>query len=156
MAPLRVLVLIQVGVASLSETFDLNLTPCELQTLSAFGTSCFVAIIRNARGSNFACLAGKRAFRLVFAALSAPSFALRTSVRRRANSFFCAQKKKNTEHPNGYSVFLAERVVRKLNIASPAPIDLELVEFNPPDIKLLDKWGFNDLLANNHNFDTRL
>ena len=37
---------------------------------------------------------------------------------------------------------LAERVVRKLNLASPAPIDLKMGEFNPPEIKLLDKLKF--------------
>ena len=58
--------------------------------------------------------------------------------------------------PERTSRILAERVVRKLNIAYPALDNLEFVEFNPPDIKLLDKLGFNDLLANNHNFDTRL
>ena len=37
---------------------------------------------------------------------------------------------------------MAARVGRKLNVASPAPIDLELGEFNPPEIKPLDKLEF--------------
>ena len=49
---------------------------------------------------------------------------------------------KNTVHPNGYTVFWSEGVKRKLNVGSPAPIDLELKECNPPDIKLLDKLEF--------------
>ena len=36
---------------------------------------------------------------------------------------------------------------RKLNVGSPAPIDLELKECNPPDIKLLDKLEFDDYLS---------
>ena len=44
--------------------------------------------------------------------------------------------------------FLAERVVRNLNSASPTPIDLELGEFNPPEIKPHDKLEFGGLLSN--------
>ena len=40
------------------------------------------------------------------------------------------------------SVLLAEGVVRKLNSASPALIELKLGEFNPPEIKPLDKLEF--------------
>ena len=45
------------------------------------------------------------------------------------------------------SIFLAERVKRKLNVASPTLDNLELVEFNPPDIKLLDKLEFIKLMS---------
>ena len=37
---------------------------------------------------------------------------------------------------------MAERVVRKLNVASPTLINLESGEFDPPEIKLLDKLEF--------------
>ena len=39
---------------------------------------------------------------------------------------------------------LVEGVKRKLNVASPTLDNLELVEFNPPDIKLLDKLEFGE------------
>ena len=45
--------------------------------------------------------------------------------------------------------FLAEGVGRKLNSASPTPIDLELKECNPPEIKPLDKL---DLCVTNYNY----
>ena len=45
--------------------------------------------------------------------------------------------------------FLAERVGCKLNVASPALIDLKLKECNPPEIKPLDKLEF-DYLVNSH------
>ena len=40
------------------------------------------------------------------------------------------------------AVFLTERVVRKLNANSTTLDNLELREFNPPEIKLLDKLEF--------------
>ena len=41
---------------------------------------------------------------------------------------------------------LAEGVVRKLNAGSPTLDNLELREFNPPEIKLLDKLEFVNLI----------
>ena len=42
-------------------------------------------------------------------------------------------------------LFLAEGVKRKLNAPSPTLDDLELVEFSPPEIKLLDKLEFDSI-----------
>ena len=56
--------------------------------------------------------------------------------------------KKTRDRPNGsVPCFFAERVKRKLNSASPTLDNLELVEFNPPDIKLLDKLEFDELFS---------
>ena len=51
-------------------------------------------------------------------------------------------EKKNTECPNGHSVFLAERLERKSNLSNPTLDDFELVEFNPHEIKPLVKLEF--------------
>ena len=40
---------------------------------------------------------------------------------------------------------MAEGVKRKLNVDSPTLDNLELVEFSPPEIKLLDKLNFVNL-----------
>ena len=50
----------------------MNLTPCETQTPCVWHFVLCCAERRNARGATFARLAGKRAFRLGFARLSAP------------------------------------------------------------------------------------
>ena len=40
---------------------------------------------------------------------------------------------------------MAESVVRKLNSASPTLIELKLGEFNPPEIKPLEKLEFDGI-----------
>ena len=65
----------------------LNSTPCEPKR-AAFGALRYVARRRNARGSNLRRLAGKRAFRLGFARLSAPRL-----LRKLRHKTFCQHKK---------------------------------------------------------------
>ena len=88
----------------------MNLTPCE-QHRYAVALSCYVATVSQRSRSNFARLAGKRAFRFGFAALSAPP---PCGVAQMANPFFSAKKKK-TEHPKGVpsikQVLPAENIV---------------------------------------------
>jgi hypothetical protein len=70
---------------------DLNLAPYEPQTPCVWHFVLCCAERRNARGATFARLAGKRAFRLGFARLSAPC-SLR-EPRRRVQSFALSNKK---------------------------------------------------------------
>ena len=58
----------------------LNLTPMWRKVAIALLVHCTTLVFNEPPRSNFACLAGKRAFRLGYAALSAPSFALRTAT----------------------------------------------------------------------------
>ncbi len=69
--------------------------------------------------SNFARLPEKRAFRLGFAALSAPPFALRTAVQRLANPFFSAQKRKIRHTPMSMPYFWRRR--KDLNLRAGCP-----------------------------------
>ena len=90
-------------------------------TFRRFSALCKSTIC--ARVSNFACLAGKQALRLGCAALSAPPFALQTAVLEQQISL-SPSKNKNTEHPNGYSVFLAEKERFELSrrLTRPTPL----------------------------------
>jgi len=82
----------------------LNLTPCEPQTPCVWHFVLCCAERRNARGATFAHLAGKRAFRLGFARLSAPC-SLR-EPRRRGQSLALSNKKRT---PSGVLFCLAEK-----------------------------------------------
>ena len=73
---------------------DLNSTPCEPQTLVAFGASRYVATMSQRSRSNLRRLTGKRAFRLGYARLSAPR--LLCKLRHNRESLLLRQRKKGT------------------------------------------------------------
>ena len=106
----------------------MNLTPCEQHRFAV----ALRAMLRSAqRSREQPSLASLESELSDSASLGYLRRRLGTS-RRLANPFIFAKKKK-TEHPKGYSVFLAERVVRKLNVASPALDNFEFGEFTPPE-----------------------
>ena len=89
-------------------TAFLNLTPLWRKGATAPLVRSTTLVFNEPPRSNFACLAGEPALRLACASLSAPPLALRATVRWR-QILSSPRKKKNTEHPYGYSVFLAEK-----------------------------------------------
>ena len=73
-----------------------------------FGTVCLVALLRNASRSNLRRLADKRACRLGFARLSAPSLVMRAR-RKRDKSLPLRQKKQKDSRPKGQLSFWRRR-----------------------------------------------
>ena len=85
----------------------MNLTPGE-QHRFAVALSCYVAPRRNARGATLLASLESELSDSASLRYLRPARLRLAAVRRLANPCLFAKKKK-TEHPKGYSVFLAEK-----------------------------------------------